>query len=85
VVQEAIDHAKSVLYEAKSTADRLIVQLALGQLLDYQRFFVTEDVAVLLAEAPTADLVELLEFWDLGCVVETPTGYVDMTSLGRCP
>jgi hypothetical protein len=41
---------------------------------------------VLLPQAVAADLVELLEAHDVGCVVETtPDNFVDMTSLKRCP
>jgi hypothetical protein len=33
-----------------------------------------------------ADLVELLDLHDVGCVVETtPENFIDMTTLKRCP
>jgi hypothetical protein len=62
------------------------VRLALGQVLDYGRFVKGAKLSVLLPEAPEADLVELLEAHDVGCIVETEPGtFIDMTSLERCP
>lgn len=76
----------NVLYEAKGSSDRMSVRLALGQVLDYGRFVQDSRLAVLLPEPPMADLVELLEAHDVGCVVETTQGtFVDMTALERCP
>lgn len=80
------DVTANVLYEAKGSADRMSVRLALGQVLDYGRYVDQADLAVLLPEAPAADLVELLELHDVGCVVETIlNNFVDMTTLKRCP
>jgi hypothetical protein len=80
------DITDNILYEAKGSADRMAVRLALGQVLDYGRYITGSRLAVLLPEAPAADLVELLELHDVGCVVETTPGtYADMTSLNRCP
>ncbi|MCV6970053.1 hypothetical protein [Mycobacterium bohemicum] len=62
------------------------VRLALGQVLDYGRYVDDSRLAILLPGPPAADLVELLEGYDVGCVVETtPDDFVDMTSLNRCP
>ena len=62
------------------------VRLALGQVLDYGRFVSGSRLAVLLPETPPADLVELLETHDVGCVVETtPNEFLDMTTHNRCP
>lgn len=80
------DITSSVLYEAKGTAERMAVRLALGQVLDYGRYVDGASLAVLLPEAPDADLVELLESHGVGCVVEAqPGSFVDMTALERCP
>lgn len=80
------DTTTNVLYEAKGAADRMSVRLALGQVLDYGRYVEGARLAVLLPEAPPADLVELLEDHDVGCVVETtPGNFLDMTVLNRCP
>jgi hypothetical protein len=62
------------------------VRLALGQVLDYGRYVDGAYLAVLLPAPPVADLVELLENHDVGCVVETEPGmFLDMTSHNRCP
>jgi hypothetical protein len=54
--------------------------------LDYGRYVEGSRLAVLLPEAPAADLVELLEAHGVGCVVETtPGNFVDMTTLKCCP
>lgn len=80
------DVTANVLYEAKGSAERMSVRLALGQVLDYGRYVDRFQLAVLLPKAPSADLVELLEAHDVGCVVEsTPGKFLDMTRLKRCP
>lgn len=62
------------------------VYRALGQVLDYGRCVGGSRLAILLAEAPAADLVELLEAHEVGYVVETtPDNFIDMTTLKRCP
>ena len=50
-----------MLYEAKGSAERMSIRLALGQVLDYGRYVEGSRLAILLPEAPAADLVELLE------------------------
>ena len=83
---DTADITDGVLYEAKGTAERMSVRLALGQILDYGRFVKGAELAVLLPGTPPADLVELLESHGVGCVVEGKPGqFTDMTSLGRCP
>ena len=80
------DVTDNVLYEAKGSADRMSIRLALGQVLDYGRYVEGSRLAILLAEAPAADLVELLEAHGVGCVVETTSdNFLDMTTLKRCP
>lgn len=62
------------------------VRLALGQILDYGRYVEGSRLAVLLPDAPTDDLVGLLEQHDIGCVIETtPGNFLDLTALQRCP
>ncbi len=86
IYSDLADVTGNVLYEAKGCADRMSVRLALGQVLDYGRYVDGSRLAILLPEYPAADLVELLEMHDVGCVVEAGEGnFVDMTSLGRCP
>lgn len=80
------DTTENILYEAKGTADRMSVRLALGQILDYGRYVEGSRLAVLLPDAPTDDLVGLLEQHDIGCVIETkPGNFLDLTTLQRCP
>jgi hypothetical protein len=83
---DAADTTANILYEAKGTAERMSVRLALGQVLDYGRYVRHCALAVLLPGPPAADLIELLESHKVGCVVEGQSGqFSDMTSLGRCP
>lgn len=83
---DTADVSSGVLYEAKGTAERMSVRLALGQVLDYGRYVRGADLAILLPDSPAADLVELLESHNVGCVVEGELGeFSDMTGLKRCP
>lgn len=80
------DATGKVIYEAKGTAERMSVRLALGQILDYGRCFNDMALAILLPSEPLPDLVELLTGHDVGCIVEHRDGvFTDLTSLGRCP
>ncbi|WP_217154286.1 HU family DNA-binding protein [[Mycobacterium] fortunisiensis] len=80
------DTTENILYEAKGTADRMSVRLALGQILDYGRYVEGSRLAVLLPDTPTGDLVGLLEQHGIGCVIETtPGNFLDLTALQRCP
>jgi len=83
---DTADLTAGVVYEAKGDTDRMSVRLALGQVLDYGRYIDGSDLAVLLPGMPAADLIELLEGHQVGCVVEGADGqFRDVTSLGRCP
>jgi nucleoid DNA-binding protein len=80
------DTTENTLYEAKGSADRMSVRLALGQVLDYGRYIPGSRLAVLLPGAPADDLVGLLEHHGVGCVIETTPGkFIDLTTLQRCP
>lgn len=90
IYSDLADVTGKVLYEAKGSADRMAVRLALGQVLDYGRYVLRlvpdMKLATLLPEHPANDMVELLEAHDVGCVVELASGtFVDLTSLERCP
>lgn len=75
-----------VLYEAKGSPERMNVRLALGQVLDYGRYVENLSLAILLPVNPEDDLIELLESYDVACVVEVSMNkFVDLTSLQRCP
>jgi hypothetical protein len=83
---DTADITAGVLYEAKGTAERMSVRLAVGQVLDDGRYMKGAELAVLLPGPPAADLVELLESHNVGCVVEGKLGqFSDMTGLKRCP
>ncbi len=83
---DVADTSNAVLYEAKADADRMSVRLALGQVLDYGRYVQGTELAVLLPGMPSADLVDLLKNYLIGCVVESGPGqFTDATGLGRCP
>jgi hypothetical protein len=65
------DKARSELIEAKSSAARPYVRLALGQILDYSRFVSSaKQLAVLLPTRPVDDLVELLLSHGVTCIYE---------------
>lgn len=86
IFSDLSDVTERILYEAKGSADRMSVRLALGQVLDYGRYIAGSRLAVLLPGAPADDLVELLEQHDVGCVIETAPGqFLDLTALKRCP
>jgi hypothetical protein len=51
-----------ILIEAKSSADRWAIRLAIGQLLDYQRHYSRSPrLAMLLPEKPSPSMIELLK------------------------
>jgi hypothetical protein len=65
------DQTDKELIEAKGTATRVDVRLALGQVLDYARFVDHARLAVLLPEHPGADLVSLLADHGVVTIYET--------------
>ena len=61
---------RDLLVEVKSSTDRGVVRLAVGQLLDYRRSVerpAATDLLVLLPEAPDADTVEYLHAANVRC------------------
>lgn len=59
---DAFDETNKVLIEARVTADRSSVRLAVGQLLDYARFHQPRPtLRILLARKPGADLIAYLD------------------------
>jgi hypothetical protein len=73
---DLFDATANELYEAKGTATRNAVRLAIGQLLDYQRHIPSRDatLAILLPERPADDLVDLLHACKIACVYEDGRG-----------
>ena len=71
---DLFDHHRFELVEAKSSASRHHVRLALGQLLDYARYVAHESRAVLLPSDPGPDLRQLLHSVNITCVYEVSLG-----------
>jgi hypothetical protein len=62
-----VDHTANVLYEAKATADRPKIRMAIGQLLDYRRFIATDPaLRVLVPVRPADDICQLLSSLGIG-------------------
>jgi len=86
IYSDTADLTAQIIYEAKGSAERMAVRLAIGQVLDYGRYVEGARLALLLPEAPAPDMLPLLEFLGIGCVVKSgPSEFTDLTSLGRCP
>lgn len=60
LVTDLFDEATGELIEAKSSADRGAIRLALGQVLDYARYVQPHTAAVLVDRRPSTDLCNLL-------------------------
>jgi len=67
------------LIEAKGSAARFHVRMALGQLLDYKRSVNPKSLAVLLHEHPGDDLVSLLHENNVTCIHETQGTFVRLS------
>lgn len=73
LVTDTWDETDETLYEAKSSADRFTVRLAVGQILDYLRFVPGAHGRILLPERPAIDVARFvhtcglgLTYWHLG-------------------
>lgn len=75
---DTVDATAQVLYEAKGRADRNSIRMAIGQLFDYRRHLEPAPVALamLLPEAPNADLRELIESVGIALVYEEDGEFV---------
>ena len=70
LVHDYDGRGRDLLVEVKSSTDRGVVRLAVGQLLDYRRAVerpAATDLLVLLPEAPDADTVEYLHAANVRC------------------
>ncbi len=67
---------QNVLYEAKGTATRNAIRVAIGQLLDYRRHIDRDRLrlAVLLPHLPSADLIDFATGLGIAVVAEQPGG-----------
>lgn len=68
LVTDTLDLTAGILYEAKSSAERSTVRLALGQLWDYLRFLPGFTGSLLLTEEPTPDVRRLVKSAGFGLV-----------------
>ncbi|KRF29471.1 EVE domain-containing protein [Phycicoccus sp. Soil802] len=76
LICDAFDREQSELLEAKSSAGRMHVRLALGQLLDYRRHHrPTPRLGVLLPQEPNGDLVGLLLECDVSVIFRDAEGF----------
>ncbi|MGW8379214.1 hypothetical protein [Streptomyces sp. ODS28] len=78
LIPDVYDVTDNVLYEAKGRATRNAVRFAIGQLLDYRRHLEVPDglrLAVLLPEAPSDDVRELLVTENIALVTQTDEGF----------
>ncbi|RCW41024.1 hypothetical protein DFQ14_109101 [Halopolyspora algeriensis] len=72
---DLFDKVTGELIEAKGSAARHYMHLALGQLLDYARFVEHTSLAILVPSHPSNDLVQLLEKQGISCIYELPNGH----------
>ncbi len=72
---DGFDEARDLLIEAKSSANRAFIRMAIGQLFDYQRFMPSlPALAVLVPSQPSDDLQDLLREHRIGLIYEEPQG-----------
>jgi len=74
------DTTDDVLIEAKGSASREAVRMAIGQLADYSRFVKPRGTAILLPSEPRADLLALIASTGTDTIWETPDGFVRRTA-----
>lgn len=75
---DLMDQTTRTLYVAKATVERGAVRVAIGQLLDYGRFFEPRPrLAVLLPSMPRPDLAELLQSLGIDVVWRDGKRFID--------
>jgi hypothetical protein len=76
LLTDIYDATENILYEAKGTATRVAIRMAIGQLLDYRRHINRHGVrlAILLPHRPSEDLVELATGLGIAVVAEQDRG-----------
>jgi hypothetical protein len=72
---DLVDRTANELVEAKASADRDSVRMALGQLLDYRRHLKVTTAALLVPTRPRDDLLDLLKLYGISCVWEGAAGF----------
>jgi hypothetical protein len=76
LLTDIYDETENILYEAKGTATRVAIRMAIGQLFDYRRHIDRQGVrlAILLPHRPSDDLVELVTGLGIAVVAEKDRG-----------
>jgi 5-methylcytosine-specific restriction protein A len=85
LLTDLYDETTKELYEAKGTAVRNSVRLAIGQLLDYRRHIDVPELklSLLLPTRPSDDLLKLIESVEMGCVYEVTAGEYERIEQGH--
>ncbi len=77
LVCDAFDEQNNLLIEAKSSASRQDIRMAIGQLFDYRRYMgAGTKLAILLPARPSDDLLALLRDVKVQVIVRDDTGFV---------
>ena len=74
---DAFDKSANQLIEAKSSASRLSIRTALGQILDYGRWFNGTSLSLLLPDRPVNDLIDLLHRHKISVIWEKAATFVE--------
>jgi hypothetical protein len=80
ILSDLYDATRNNLVEAKGTAKRDAVRMAVGQIADYRRFATDPGVAVLLPSKPRDDLEQLLSSQGIHAIWKTSDGFTDNAS-----
>ncbi|MGI5224182.1 hypothetical protein [Actinoallomurus sp. CA-142502] len=71
---DLLDVTADELIEAKSSAARVYIRLAIGQILDYGRYARTKRRAILLPARPSEDMADLLKALGIACIYDRGKG-----------
>lgn len=85
IITDLFDATTRTLVEAKGSAERNAVRMAIGQICDYRRFFRAgelEHVAALFPREPRPDLADLLNVQGIVAIYPTDDGFDDSTGGG---
>jgi hypothetical protein len=85
IITDLFDSTTGTLVEAKGTVERNAIRMAIGQLLDYRRFFSAGElsqVAALFPAEPRPDLAALLDEQGIVLIYRTKDGFEDSTGGG---
>ncbi len=85
IITDLFDVTTGTLVEAKGSAERNAVRMAIGQICDYRRFFAPGELhhlAGLFPREPRLDLADLLSAQGIVAIFPTDTGFGDSTGGG---